>query len=58
MKKMLKKTGVAILTMSMLLSMGVMTTITASAAGESITVVAGDSATGLKDGDPVNVYKV
>lgn len=55
MKKMLKKTGVAILTMAMLLSMGAMTAITASAAGESITV---SESTGLKAGDPVNVYKV
>ncbi len=55
MKKMLKKTGVAILTMAMLLSMGAMTAITASAAGESITV---SESTGLKAGDAVCVYKV
>jgi len=55
MKKMLKKTGVAILTMAMLLSMGAMTAITASAAGESITV---SESTGLKAGDTVCVYKV
>lgn len=55
MKKTLKKTGVAILTMAMLLSMGAMTAITASAAGESITV---SESTGLKAGDAVCVYKV
>ena len=55
MKKTLKKTGIAILTMAMLLSMGAMTAITASAAGESITV---SESTGLKAGDTVCVYKV
>ena len=55
MKKMLKKTGVAVLSMAMLLSMGAMTAATASAAGESITVGAG---TGLTAGDKVCVYKV
>ena len=55
MKKMLKKTGVAVLSMAMLLSMGAMTAATASAAGESITVEAG---TGLTAGDKVCVYKV
>jgi len=55
MKKMLKKTGVAVLSMAMLLSMGAMTAATASAAGESITVA---SSTGLAAGDSVKVYKV
>lgn len=55
MKKMLKKTGVAILTMSMLLSVGAMTAITASAADPSITVA---TSTGLSEDDSVSVYKV
>ncbi len=55
MKKSFKKTGAVILTMAMVLSMGAMTSITASAAGETITVA---TATGLKEGDKVNVYKV
>jgi len=55
MKKMLKKTGVAILTMAMLLSMGAMTAITASAADLSITVA---TSTGLSEDDSVSVYKV
>ena len=55
MKKSFKKTGAVILTMAMVLSMGAMTSLTASAAGETITVA---TATGLKEGDKVNVYKV
>ena len=55
MKKSFKKTGAVILTMAMVLSMGAMTSLTASAASETITVA---TATGLKEGDKVNVYKV
>lgn len=56
MKKTFKRAGVAVLSMAMLLSIGAVGAMSASAAGESVTVSATD--TGLKAGDKVNVYKV
>ena len=55
MKKTFKRAGIAVLSMSMLLSMGAMTAISSSAAGETITVVA---STGFKASDTVSFYKV
>ena len=55
MKKTFKRAGIAVLSMSMLLSMGAMTAISSSAAGETITVA---STTGFKTNDTVTFYKV
>ena len=55
MKKTFKRAGIAVLSMSMLLSMGAMTAISSNAAGETITVA---STTGFKTNDTVTFYKV
>lgn len=55
MKKTFKRAGVAVLSMAMLLSMGAVGTMTASAAGESIKV---EATSGLKATDQVKIYKV
>ena len=55
MKKTFKRAGIAVLSMSMLLSMGAVTAISSSAAGETIAVAA---STGFKASDKVDFYKV
>lgn len=58
-KKIFKRAGVAVLSMAMLLSMGAVGAMTASAAGETITVaVTGDPNTGLTSSDSVKIWQV